>query len=1170
MSNYRNQVRFNEEDKIIGLSCSTTLPGSTNWKYNLSQQIYTASEIGKTGFINSIAFMNLTKDSSRKFDVYLVPTDKTAFNDNSDWLAVSESYKVFSGTVSFTKGEWAPIVFDTPYWYDGTKNLAVIVNDKTGVYPGTSDFAAYPSSSNASIAIYNDDNAYDPATPPNGSGKCYEMKNQIQFDIDDDYYIGDGSMNISVYLPTYTWYRRSLTQQLYTKEELGEARDLTSISFYNQGTEQTRNLNLYLVPTYATDFSDGNWIAFNDDNLVYSGNVTFYEEAWTTIPFDTPFSYGGKTNLVLVVADNTGTYTTAAQFRASSGATIQSIRQYTDNTDAYPTADKLTSTTGDLSSFKNHIKLNAVDEDLTRPTDLAVQAQPYQVTLTWGGEGSQWNLQYYSNSAWTTVKGLTDNEYTITGLSPNTYYRARVQIVRADGTVSKWTAKEFYTATTRAVDVAATPTPNSADIIWTGYSDLYHVKYTSYYNYHEYFYENFDNGSLSGNGWTVKTNGEKPSTLSEGWVLDNARSLGADDYNFSGTYSATTYSWTSDPYQSYNADNWLISPLVDVKGTLSFWQFGIGGGDKYEVLLSGSGTDEGDFIYTLRANENVLNGWREVRIDLSQYSDIGIDKGYIAIHFTGYNGYRLRIDDFCIFEGEMGYVNADGTTATINGLEPNTTYKYRVINHKVGESSNTTDWLSFTTLEKNPAPFDLAATPDLTSAEITWTGFSDSYNLMYRKAEKREASDDAFFFEGFENGIPSEWTTIDADGDGNNWLALSSIPTTYSYYADYDLSAWAYDGVDAALSASYANGAGEFHTDQYLITPQLDLKGVLKFMEKATDNSYPDNFEVLLSTTGNEIADFTTVLRPMQKSSQDWNEVVIDLDAYEGQQGYIAIHHQDYNQYFLAIDNFGLYETVVVEPAGEWQIVEGATSPYVLEGLDKKTEYDCQIVGIKEGEEDAVSDIASFTTLILPDVVLDANEDNSSIISTYNGERVNVIIENQTIKKDGKWWSICLPFDLELEGSILEGIQLRQPSGTIKEVDTYLIIDCLTECDKIEAGKPYMYKFEPGEDIVNPVFEDVVMNDIYQYIYIDGKAVFSNTYSWGHSDDDYNYVMDGNIRLGRLNLQKNKAIKAFDCYFYVDPDYNATLDGIGLNFDDNLLDILTGVDKASTTTCSTS
>ena len=1159
----RTQVRFNEEDLIVGCSESYFMPVITNWKYSMSQQIYRATEIGKKGFIRSISFKNLRTTQTRTIDLYLKPTTKDAFNSNTDWLSVSDDNKVFSGSVTFTSGEWTTIVFDKPYYYDGTNNLAVITNDRTGSYKSLTIFEAYCDMDNQGLQVHNDNSgAYDATNPSSYTGSLRRMKNKIQFDIDDDYYIGDGGTDCAANLPAYAYYCHSLTQQLYTKEELGEARDLTSISFYNQGKERTRNINMYLVPTYATDFSDGNWIAFSDDNLVFSGDVTFYEEAWTTIPFDTPLSYGGKTNLVLVVADNTGDWQTSATFRVFTAAN-QAIYQYTDNTDAYPTAEKLTSLTGKVVNYKNQIKLNAVDEDLTRPTDLAVQAQPYQVTLTWGGEGSRWNLQYCDESStWTTVNGLTDNEYTITGLSPNTYYRARVQIVRADGTVSKWTAIEFYTATTRAVDVAATPTPYSADITWTGYSDSYHVMYLDYYNYHEYFYEDFDNGSLSSRGWTVKTNGEKPSTLSEGWVLDNAQSLGANDYNFSFTYSATTYSWTSNPSEMFNADNWLISPLVDVKGTLSFWQFGIGGGDKYEVLLSGSGTDEGDFIYTLRANENVLNGWREVRIDLSQYSDIGIDKGYIAIHFTGYNGYRLRIDDFCIFEGEMGYVNADGTAATIEGLEPNTTYYYRVINHKVGEASNATDWYSFTTLEKNPAPFDLAATPDLTTAEISWTGFSDSYNLMYRKAEKKEATDNAFFFEGFDEGIPSEWTTIDADGDGNNWLALSSIPTTYSYYADKNLSEWAYDGVDAALSASYVNYIGALNTDQYLITPQLDLKGVLKFMEKATDSGYRDQFEVLLSTTGNGISDFTTELRPMQVSSIGWNEVVIDLSAYEGQQGYIAIHHVDYDKYFLAIDNFGLYETVVVEPAGEWQTVENVTSPYVLEGLDKNTEYEYQIVGFKEGEEDAVSDIATFTTITLPDVVLDANSDNDTKISDNNGARVNVTIKNQTIKKDGKWWSICLPFDLELEGSILEGIQLRQPSGTVKEVDTYLIIDCLTECDKIEAGKPYMYKFEPGEDIVDPVFEDVILKDATSYFSLNSDKAGFMPYYYGFNPSsvaEYYYVLDGSLTLGRMNLQKY--FYAFDCYFWVDETYNATIDGIGLNFDDNLLDILTGVDK---------
>ena len=419
---------------------------------------------------------------------------------------------------------------------------------------------------------------------------------------------------------------------------------------------------------------------------------------------------------------------------------------------------------------------------------------------------------------------------------------------------------------------------------------------------------------------------------------------------------------------------------------------------------------------------------------------------------------------------------------------------------------------------------------------------------MYRKAEKME--EQTFFFDGFEEGFEAQgWTAI-RNGEGiesTDWQTSDYIPCNGSY---------------SAVSGSWDLSGGAFDVDNFLISPQIDLKGVLKYQVCCGNSDYPENYRVLLSTTGNDLADFTIVLRDLQPvTNSTYEEVIIDLSAFEGQKGYIAFEHLDYDKTHLYIDDFCIYE-VVVEPAGEWQIVEGATSPCTIEGLDKNTEYEYQIVGIKEGEEDAISDIATFTTITLPDVVLDANSNNSTTIYDNNGERVNVTIKNQTIKKDGKWWSICLPFDLELEGSILEGIQLRQPSGTVKEVDTYLIIDCLTECDKIEAGKPYMYKFEPGEDIVNPVFEDVVMNAISQDITIDGgKAEFFTTYFLGYSDEDYFYVMDGNIRLGRLNLQKDMAVKAFECYFYVDPDYNATLDGIGLNFDDNLLDILTGVDK---------
>ena len=46
--------------------------------------------------------------------------------------------------------------------------------------------------------------------------------------------------------------------------------------------------------------------------------------------------------------------------------------------------------------------------------------------------------------------------------------------------------------------------------------------------------------------------------------------------------------------------------------------------------------------------------------------------------------------------------------------------------------------------------------------------------------------------ESFENGIPLDWVTIDADGDGNNW----------------ELASWAnHSGDNGVASASYLNGA---------------------------------------------------------------------------------------------------------------------------------------------------------------------------------------------------------------------------------------------------------------------------------------------------------------------------------------------------------------------------
>ena len=52
---------------------------------------------------------------------------------------------------------------------------------------------------------------------------------------------GDGT---SSYLPTYSYYNYSLTQQIYTADEIARAGTIGSIAFKNMGTEKTRTIEM--------------------------------------------------------------------------------------------------------------------------------------------------------------------------------------------------------------------------------------------------------------------------------------------------------------------------------------------------------------------------------------------------------------------------------------------------------------------------------------------------------------------------------------------------------------------------------------------------------------------------------------------------------------------------------------------------------------------------------------------------------------------------------------------------------------------------------------------------------------------------------------------------------------------------------------------------------------
>ena len=206
--------------------------------------------------------------------------------------------------------------------------------------------------------------------------------------------IGDGGSMTDQYLPSYTYYNYTLTQQIYTAEELGSAGLISSIAFFNGGTTKTRNYDVYLVSTTKSTFSGAtDWVTVTSDNLLYSGSVEMTANDWTTIEFSNPFVYDGVSNVVLVVDDNTGSYS-QGMLCSVFNAPSQALRVYSDGTNYNPLAPS--SYSGTVMNVKNQLMVTK------SPLDGCVNATPSAVevsditynaaTVSWTGFSESYNV----------------------------------------------------------------------------------------------------------------------------------------------------------------------------------------------------------------------------------------------------------------------------------------------------------------------------------------------------------------------------------------------------------------------------------------------------------------------------------------------------------------------------------------------------------------------------------------------------------------------------------------------------------------------------------------------------------------------------------------------------------------------------------------------------------
>lgn len=619
-----------------------------------------------------------------------------------------------------------------------------------------------------------------------------------------------------------------------------------------------------------------------------------------------------------------------------------------------------------------------------------------------------------NDQTWITINNAS-NPQALTGLTPETTYEVQVQSVCGgqDGS-SAWA---YTTFTTLPSCVAPTDlnitniTTSSAMVTWTG----------------------------SASSYNLKVNGQVYNNVTSPYNLRNLTSATVYTVEVQSICNATsTSSWTSTEFvtefceeadkceltfvlgDSYG-DGWNggYIDVIDVATNMSIANMaaldGGGNGQTYDTLTlavcngrnirfawhKGSWDSETSYtIYDVNGDEIVSGSGNDFSndADISTYTvnctvtscrkptnleATEITANSVTLSWTE-NGEATAWVVWYSNGVRPSTVNVTETTVTLN-VNPETSYIVKVrpicdVNDKWSDD------LAFTTPATCPLPSDITVETEANSATLSWTGSTDSYNVRYRLATAA----------GFDDGTLGDWTTIDADGDGNTWYALDVIPGHN-------------ESAGLVTSASYADVA--LTPDNYLVSPQVTLGGSISFYAGAQDASWPaEHFGVAISTTGNtDAADFTTIAEWTMnadgtgtegpaRAQGEWGLFTVDLSDYAGQTGYVAIRHFDCTDMFrLNVDDITIIQPGVEIP---WITLSTTETTITLPNLQMGTTYEYQMQSVCGGTPTAWTTTNYFTTLAGHIFITDGDWTNGNdwFDGTVPGANDDVIIRaNVTI-----------------------------------------------------------------------------------------------------------------------------------------------------------------------------
>ena len=658
--------------------------------------------------------------------------------------------------------------------------------------------------------------------------------------------IGNDMTNTVEY-PFTTYYEDGRTQILYTSDEISMPGLIEEIGF-NVSENNSYTMNGFTIKMGLTTNSTLTSIYTNATEVVYQGEYSVTATGWQMIQLQTPFYYDGSSNLIIEICyDNEGwDYYSLVYASSISNMTMT-----------------------DYDDDNNGCSMTSLYQESYRPNlrllmDTSMCPRPYYLSTTDNSTGTSVDLSWispYSATAWELkynfgdfdpdLSGnsifVTNTNYTLLGLSSNTSYTVYVRGICGTTDTSQWSRKcSFVTC----------QIPDSVP-----------------------YYCGFEN-NIDNHNWTLLNN----DLYSNNWIIGAATQNGgnnalyvSDDRGVTNHYSQNScliwayrdiYFTPADGYEisfdwkSYGEYNdylyFFIYEKQDVESSYnSVDPYDLPGFNNqlynnrewqtFTGTLDGSYSGTTKRIYFLWSNNDLNSLQPPAAID-----NISVTPLSCGIPFN------LHAENITEQSADIFWTTTDTTDLQfqivygLSGFEPDSGGTYITVSTNEAQLTNLASLSDY----------------DVYVRRICSISDTSQWSLVHSFTTLCDAITDFPFTESFEQSTYFNycWKIINNNFDQDTW----EIRSGSSHSGNYNIS----------IYTDYNSG----YNDDYLITPKITLSGnqFMQFYKKVRSSGEPNDYIVLLSTTGNNPEDFNTVLFSETASNTTYEEVEIDLRSYSG------------------------------------------------------------------------------------------------------------------------------------------------------------------------------------------------------------------------------------------------------------------------------------------------